>query len=73
MKSKGTSCPSCWSCTATSTRSWLEEALTPEDLAGYPGRSGYHIVVAEEEGELVSTCTLLIVPNLTHLAALRSD
>lgn len=26
----------------------------------------YHIWVAEKDGQLVSSCTLLIVPNLTH-------
>lgn len=27
---------------------------------------GYHILVAVEGGEVLSSCTLLIVPNLTH-------
>lgn len=26
----------------------------------------YHIIVAEEDGKIVSSCTCLIVPNLTH-------
>ncbi len=26
----------------------------------------YHIIVAEEDGEIVSSCTCVIVPNLTH-------
>ena len=26
----------------------------------------YHIVVAEDEGKVVSTCTCVIIPNLTH-------
>ena len=26
----------------------------------------YHIIVAEEDGQIVSSCTCLIVPNLTH-------
>ena len=27
---------------------------------------GYHILAAVEGGEVLSSCTLLIVPNLTH-------
>ena len=26
----------------------------------------YHLIVAEEDGQIVSSCTCLIVPNLTH-------
>lgn len=26
----------------------------------------YHIIVADEEGKIVSTCTCIIIPNLTH-------
>lgn len=26
----------------------------------------HHIIVAEEDGELVSTCVIVLVPNLTH-------
>ncbi len=26
----------------------------------------YHLIAAEEDGKLVSTCTCVIVPNLTH-------
>lgn len=26
----------------------------------------YHIIVAEEDGRIVSSCTVVIVPNLTH-------
>ncbi len=26
----------------------------------------YHIIVAEEDGMIVSTCTCVIIPNLTH-------
>ncbi len=26
----------------------------------------YHLIAAEEDGKLVSTCTCLIIPNLTH-------
>ena len=28
--------------------------------------TNYHIVVAEEGGEIVSSCTLVVIPNLTH-------
>ena len=46
---------------------WLEEgpraAAVWEAIAATPW---YRIVVAEEGGELVSSCTLLLVPNLTH-------
>ena len=38
------------------------EALWAEIL----GDPNYYIVVAEQDGLLVSTCVLLIVPNLTH-------
>ena len=26
----------------------------------------YHIIVAEEDGEIASSCTLVVIPNLTH-------
>lgn len=26
----------------------------------------YHLIVAEEDGRLVSTCTCVIIPNITH-------
>ena len=26
----------------------------------------YHFIVAEEDGKIVSTCTCIIVPNMTH-------
>jgi GNAT superfamily N-acetyltransferase len=26
----------------------------------------YHVIVAEEDGDLVSTCTCIIIPNLTY-------
>ncbi len=26
----------------------------------------YHIVVAEEDGKIISSCTCIIIPNLTH-------
>ena len=47
---------------------WLEEGPDAQKIwQAIQAAPGYHIVVAEEGGELVSTCTLLIVPNLTHL------
>lgn len=46
---------------------WLEDgpraATVWEAISATPW---YRIVVAEEGGELVSSCTLLLVPNLTH-------
>ena len=46
---------------------WLEDgpraAAVWEAISATPW---YRIVVAEEGGELVSSCTLLLVPNLTH-------
>ncbi len=30
------------------------------------GDSGYHMIVAEEDGKIVSTCTCIIIPNLTR-------
>ena len=26
----------------------------------------YHLIVAEEDGKIVSTCTCIVVPNMTH-------
>lgn len=46
---------------------WLEEG--PAALAIWEeiqNSSGYHIIVAGEGERLLSTCTLLVVPNLTH-------
>ena len=46
---------------------WLEEGPDAQKIwQAIQAAPGYHIVVAEEGEELVSTCTLLIVPNLTH-------
>lgn len=46
---------------------WLEEGPAAwtlwEKIQSTPG---YHIVVAAEGEHLLSTCTLLVVPNLTH-------
>ena len=30
------------------------------------GNPDYHFIVAEEDGKIVSTCTCVIVPNMTH-------
>lgn len=38
-------------------RSTWEKILSDEN---------YHIIVAEEDGAIVSSCTVVIVPNLTH-------
>lgn len=50
---------------------WLERARRTEDLQATrrPAITSWW----QEEGRAVSTCTLLSVPNLTHLAALRTD
>jgi GNAT superfamily N-acetyltransferase len=42
---------------------------TPEVAAVWAGilrNPAYHIIAAEEDGQIVSSCTCLIVPNLTH-------
>lgn len=50
----------------------LHETEVPDFLAAKPiwervlSDGSYHIIVAEENGLLVSSCTCLIVPNLTH-------
>lgn len=28
--------------------------------------NNYHIIVAEEDGKIISSCTVVIIPNLTH-------
>ena len=55
--------------TATFTRmaGWRRAPTLRRFWQAIQAAPGYHIVVAEEGEELVSTCTLLIVPNLTHL------
>lgn len=46
---------------------WLEEGPKAQALWETIFKSpGYTIVVAAEGGRLWSTCTLLVVPNLTH-------
>ena len=46
---------------------WLEEGEAARDIwKTIQALSGYHILVAVEGGEVLSSCTLLIVPNLTH-------
>ena len=54
MTFKRRNCHSCWRCTGTSIQ-----------MGGWK-REKYHILVAVEGGEVLSSCTLLIVPNLTH-------
>lgn len=52
----------------------LHEKSVPEDSAALQtlwaqilADPHYHLIVAEEDGRVVSTCTCLIVPNLTHV------
>lgn len=46
---------------------WLEDGPDARRIWDAIQReSGYHIIVAQEQGRLVSSCTLLLVPNLTH-------
>lgn len=46
---------------------WLDPGPQAQALWETIGKMpGYHILVAEEEGRLLSSCTLLLVPNLTH-------
>ena len=46
---------------------WLEEGEAARDIwKTIQALPGYHILVAVEGGEVLSSCTLLIVPNLTH-------
>ena len=46
---------------------WLEEGEAARDIwKTIQALPGYDILVAVEGGEVLSSCTLLIVPNLTH-------
>ncbi len=51
----------------------LHENTVPEKTAelerlwtDISGDKNHHIIVAEEDGNIVSSCALIIVPNLTH-------
>jgi GNAT superfamily N-acetyltransferase len=53
---------------------FLHETSVPEDSAALQAlwarileNPDYHLIVAEEDGQIVSSCTCLIVPNLTHV------
>ncbi len=46
---------------------WLEDGPQARQIwEAIENMPGYSIIVAEEGGELLSSCTLLLVPNLTH-------
>lgn len=46
---------------------WLEEGTAAQGIwETIQALPGYHIIVAVEGGKVLSSCTLLIVPNLTH-------
>lgn len=46
---------------------WLEDGPAARQIwEAIQSVPGYHILVAVEGGEVLSSCTLLIVPNLTH-------
>lgn len=46
---------------------WLEDGPRARQIwEAIENMPGYSIIVAEEGGELLSSCTLLLVPNLTH-------
>lgn len=46
---------------------WLEDGPQAWQIwEAIENMPGYSIIVAEEGGELLSSCTLLLVPNLTH-------
>lgn len=46
---------------------WLEDGPDARRIwEAIRHQPGYHIVVAQEEGMVVSSCTLVLVPNLTH-------
>lgn len=51
----------------------LHDNPMPEDTAeiaelwkGIVGDKNHHIIVAEEDGKIVSSCVCVIIPNLTH-------
>ena len=46
---------------------WLEDGLQARQIwEAIENTPGYSIIVAEEGGVLLSSCTMLLVPNLTH-------